>query len=173
MDIRVTPQGILSWNGRTHRCALGRAGVRLSKREGDGATPIGTFALRRVLYRSDRLDRPQTTLTVDTINPNDGWCDDPQDPMYNLPVTLPYAGHHEKLWRNDELYDLLIILGFNDEPPIRGIGSAIFLHVSRGELMPTEGCIALPLDTLSALLADCAQGDRLCVTSSEKNGVKS
>ena len=97
MDIQVTLPGLLVWRDRTHRCALGHAGISLNKREGDGATPAGCFALRRLLYRPDRLAKPTTALSVSAISPTDGWCDDPHDPNYNQPVNLPYAGGHERL----------------------------------------------------------------------------
>src|SRR4051794_23107657 len=92
MDIQVSAQHILSWPGGSFRCALGRGGIRADKREGDGATPVGCFTLRRVLYRPDRLvEVPRTGLPVAPIAPKDGWCDDAGDPAYNRPVTLPYA----------------------------------------------------------------------------------
>ena len=163
MDIRVTPNGLLVWRDQTRRCALGHAGVGSSKREGDGVTPSGCFALQRVLYRSDRLAIPQTAMPVGAIDESDAWCDDPHDPNYNQPVKLPYANSHERLWRDDSLYDLIVVLDFNDQPPIRGAGSAIFLHVAQPIFAPTKGCIALACDALYELLAECAPGDRLCV----------
>ncbi len=164
LDICVTPFGKLTWQGRTHRCALGQSGIRTNKREGDGATPSGCFELQGVLYRADRLNEPQTTLSVRSINPNDGWCDDPNNLNYNLPVTLPFAGSHERLWRDDALYDLLVTLKFNFDPPVAGAGSAIFLHVAAPNFSPTAGCVALACDTLCELLADCTPGDRLCIS---------
>ena len=155
---------MLTWRDRTHRCALGRAGIRTNKREGDGATPSGCFELQGVLYRADRLKKPRTTLSVRSITQNDGWCDDPNDLSYNRPVTLPCTGSHERLWRDDALYDLLVTLRFNDDPPVAGAGSAIFLHVAAPNFGPTEGCVALARDTLYELLADCAPGDRLCIS---------
>ena len=165
MDIQVTLQGLLAWRDRTHRCALGHAGIAVNKREGDGTTPSGCFALRRVLYRADRLAIPTTALRASAICSTDGWCDNPQDPNYNQPVKLPYAGRHEQLWREDALYDIIVVLGFNDEPPSPGAGSAIFLHVADPGYAPTNGCIALACDVLSELLIDCAPGDRLCIMS--------
>ena len=159
MDILVTPQqghrGRLSVFGETHDCALGRAGVSGDKREGDGATPIGRFALREIRYRTDRLTLPNTAIAAAPIEPRDGWCDDPADPAYNRAVVLPYGASAETMWRDDGLYDLLVTLGHNDAPPVAGRGSAIFLHCASldvdGRLGPTEGCVALPRDTLLAL----------------------
>ena len=164
MDIFVTPFGQLSWQDQSHRCALGRTGIQKNKREGDGATPCGRLELKGVLYRADRLKKPQTALSVRSINPKDGWCDDPNSQCYNRFVTLPFLGSHEVLWRNDGLYDLLVTLRFNDDPPIAGAGSAIFLHVAAPSFSPTEGCVAVAHATLYALLADCAPGDLLCIS---------
>jgi L,D-peptidoglycan transpeptidase YkuD (ErfK/YbiS/YcfS/YnhG family) len=93
----------------------------------------------------------------------DGWCDDPSDLNYNRPVILPFSGSHERLWRDDALYDLLVTIGFNDNPPVAGVDSAIFLHVAGPSFAPTEGCVALSRSTLVELLAECGPGDRLCI----------
>lgn len=136
-------------------CALGRGGIVRDKREGDGGTPAGRFPWRRVLYRADRLPRPATPLACDIIVPQDGWCDDPADAAnYNRPVTLPHAGSHERLWRPDGLYDVILIPGHNDAPPAPGLGSAIFVHVARADYAPTEGCLALRLEHLLILLSN-------------------
>ena len=155
MSPRVTADGWLAWNGHRVRCALGPAGIRKDKREGDGATPAGMFPLRRVLWRADRLARPETALPVIAIAPQDGWCDDPVDRNYNRPVTLPYPASAERLWREDAVYDVIVVLGHNDDPPMPGRGSAIFLHVARPDYAPTQGCVALPLPDLLALLRAC------------------
>jgi len=134
-------------------CALGRGGRRALKREGDGATPIGLWPLRGVLYRPDRVPRPLTGLPVSPIESHDGWCDDSSDRNYNRPVRLPYPASHEQLWREDRLYDLVVILGYNDWPRSRGLGSAIFMHLASPDFAPTEGCIALREAGLRRLLA--------------------
>ncbi|KAB2920200.1 MAG: L,D-transpeptidase family protein [Hyphomicrobiaceae bacterium] len=124
-------------------CALGRSGSRARKREGDGATPIGRWRVRQVLYRADRVRRPRTSLPVKPIAASDGWCDAPTDRNYNRPVRHPYGASAERLSRSDGLYDLVVVLGYNDRPRVRGLGSAIFMHVARAGYAPTEGCIAL------------------------------
>jgi L,D-peptidoglycan transpeptidase YkuD (ErfK/YbiS/YcfS/YnhG family) len=171
MDLRVsaaagTHQSIASWGGRRFRCALGPAGPRTDKREGDGATPVGRFPLRRVLYRPDRLAKPATGLPVQALTARDGWCDDPADAAYNRPVRLPHGGRHEKLWRDDGVYDVIVVIGHNDDPPVPGLGSAVFLHAARVGYPPTEGCVALALDDLLAVLAEAAPGDALVVEAS-------
>lgn len=155
MEILVEPAGFLTWNTHRVRCALGRGGVRTDKREGDGATPAGAFPLRRLRYRADRLEKPATALPVDVIREDDGWCDDPKDPAYNRPIRLPFAASHEKMWRDDALYDLVVVVGHNDDPPVPGLGSAIFLHVAKPDWGPTEGCVATTRDDLLRLLAAC------------------
>lgn len=133
-------------------CALGRTGTSRRKREGDNATPVAMLPLRRLWYRPDRQSRPVTHLPVRAIRPCDGWCDDPDDRNYNQPVRRPYRASHEAMWREDALYDLVVELGWNDAPPRRNRGSAIFMHVARPGFAPTEGCIALRKDDLRRLL---------------------
>ena len=163
MELLVHATGEAEWNRRRMRCALGRAGVRADKREGDGATPVGTFALSRVLYRADRIPPPETALAVRPLDANDGWCDEPADPDYNRMVRLPHDGQCERLWRDDGVYDVLVVLGHNDSPVRPGTGSAIFLHLARPQFPPTEGCVALAAGDLLDVLATCRAGDRLRV----------
>ncbi|MEO5335412.1 MAG: L,D-transpeptidase family protein [Magnetospirillum sp. WYHS-4] len=153
--IEVRAPDMLEWQGRRYRCALGRGGIVVDKREGDGGTPIGVHPLRRVLYRPDRLVMVATGLPLAMLHPGDGWCDDPDDPAYNCLVPLPYPGRHERLWREDGVYDVVAVLGWNDDPPVAGRGSAIFLHVARPGYEPTEGCVALARTDLLEVLADC------------------
>ncbi|MBF0268065.1 MAG: L,D-transpeptidase family protein [Alphaproteobacteria bacterium] len=162
MILTVSPEGTLVVpNIANFRCALGRSGVSTAKREGDGATPAGRFPLRRVFFRPDRLDPPLTRLPVLALHPDDGWCDDPGHLDYNRPVRLPFAASHEKMWREDALYDLGAVLGHNDAPPVPYLGSAIFLHVAKPDYAPTEGCVALALDDLRSLLLRAEPGDCL------------
>jgi L,D-peptidoglycan transpeptidase YkuD (ErfK/YbiS/YcfS/YnhG family) len=171
MNLIVTPdrapphRGRLVMPGRTMTCALGRGGVSTAKREGDGCTPAGTFPLRRVLYRADRVAAPRTRLPVSAIGRHDGWCDAPHDPAYNRPVALPYRASAERLWREDRLYDVVVVLGHNDDPVVPGAGSAIFLHVAAPGHAPTEGCVALALADLMTVLERCAPGTALTVHS--------
>ena len=134
-------------------CALGRSGVRLDKHEGDGATPVGDWPIRRILYRADRVTLPNLPWPISVIQPQDGWCDDPGDRRYNQSVTFPFSASAERMWRDDGVYDVVVVLGYNDAPPTPGRGSAIFLHLARPGLTPTEGCIALDLPHLIELLA--------------------
>ena len=164
MDIRVHEPGVLVYGATSISCALGLGGVSGNKLEGDGTTPAGRFPLRRVMYRPDRLDRPETALPVRELRSDDGWCDAPGDPEYNRLVRLPHGAGFEPLWRADGIYDVLVELGYNDDPVIDGRGSAVFLHLARAGYPATEGCVALALGDLLALLAACPSGARLVVS---------
>ena len=150
---QLGPDGVLHHAGQRYRAAFGRGGMRADKQEGDGATPTGLLPLRRVLYRADRLARPRAAVPVMLLAPQDGWCDDVTDKSYNCAVRLPCGPRHEALWRDDAIYDVVGVLGWNDAPVVRGRGSAIFLHVARDDHAPTEGCVALGRRDLLAVLA--------------------
>jgi L,D-peptidoglycan transpeptidase YkuD (ErfK/YbiS/YcfS/YnhG family) len=161
VEVFLHPDGRLEFGGRVLRAALGRGGVREDKQEGDGTTPAGLLPLRRVLYRADRVGIPRVAVPREPIAPEDGWCDDPGHADYNRQVRLPHSGHCEELWRADGLYDVVGVLGWNDAPVERDRGSAIFLHVARDGLPPTEGCIALPPAELRELLEGGLSGVRV------------
>jgi L,D-peptidoglycan transpeptidase YkuD (ErfK/YbiS/YcfS/YnhG family) len=155
--------------GRWVPCAIGRAGIvaATAKREGDGATPAGIWTMRRVLWRRDRGGRPDTGLPVQEIHRDDGWCDAPDDTCYNRAVRLPYTARAEELWRPDGLYDLIVVLGFNDAPAIARRGSAIFLHLARPDCGPTAGCVALAATHLREVLALSTPGAALMISADE------
>ena len=161
MIFTTLPSGVMRIGAVQVPCALGKGGVKSAenKREGDGASPIGVWPLRRALYRPDRGGAPVTALPVQPISPEDGWCDDPADPNYNRPVRHPYPASAERMWREDGIYDLVVVLGHNDDPVVPGLGSAIFLHLARPDYAPTEGCVALAHPHLEALLAQAQPGD--------------
>jgi L,D-peptidoglycan transpeptidase YkuD (ErfK/YbiS/YcfS/YnhG family) len=140
------------------RAALGRGGIKALKREGDGGTPMGRFPVREVLYRADRAPRPRTALPVRAIRAHDGWCDDPADRNYNRPIKLPAQRSAEGLMRADHLYDVILVLGYNDRPRVRGRGSAIFVHLARPGYAPTDGCIALSPADMQALVRQLRRG---------------
>jgi L,D-peptidoglycan transpeptidase YkuD (ErfK/YbiS/YcfS/YnhG family) len=142
-------------------CALGRSGPIHAKREGDGATPVGRFRLLQAFYRADHGPRPRTGLRLRPIRPSDGWSDDWRDRRYNQPVCLPCPTSHETLWRTDHLYDLVIDIGWNRGPIVRGRGSAIFLHVARPGFAPTEGCVAVDRSRVGRLLERIGPNTRI------------
>jgi L,D-peptidoglycan transpeptidase YkuD (ErfK/YbiS/YcfS/YnhG family) len=143
----------LSFSGKTYRCAIGKGGFSTHKKEGDGATPTGVFPLRECWYRADRIKAPKIALPLIAIHQDDGWCDDPKSLDYNLPVKLPFEFSHEKLWRDDSRYDLIVPLGYNDGPIVAGKGSAIFLHIASDNYSPTEGCVAVSQSDLLEILS--------------------
>ncbi len=136
-------------------CALGKNGLcdkNHKKTEGDGRTPIGTFPLRRLWYRPDRITLPKCALAHRPIDQTIGWSDDPQDTAYNKMVALPHPYHHETLWRDDPLYDVFIEIGYNDIDPIPGLGSAIFFHIEKNNYQPTLGCVAIARQDMLSLI---------------------
>jgi L,D-peptidoglycan transpeptidase YkuD (ErfK/YbiS/YcfS/YnhG family) len=152
-EFTLLENGILAGADLRCRAAIGRAGRTSAKQEGDGATPAGVLRLIRVLYRADRVKPPACLVPVEPIAPDDGWCDDPLDRLYNRMVKTPYPGRHEALCRQDSIYDITGVLDWNMHPVIPDRGSAIFLHVATVDYQPTAGCIALSLPDLTTCLA--------------------
>ena len=146
------------------RAAIGRGSVRPLKCEGDGGTPLGRFSLRLVLYRADRVPRPRTPLPVRAIRDLDSWCDDPGHRNYNRLVRLASEQGAEGLKREDALYDLVLVLGYNDRPRIKGKGSAIFVHLAREGYTPTRGCVAFSRRDLLTVLAEARRGTTFLIT---------
>jgi L,D-peptidoglycan transpeptidase YkuD (ErfK/YbiS/YcfS/YnhG family) len=144
--------GHLYWPSGQARAAVGAGGVRPNKKEGDRATPAGTFSLPFGMYRRDRMSLPNTDLPMTPLRESHAWVDDPNDPKYNQLVELPYPSHSEKLWRNDGIYDLFVVVGYNMSPTRPGAGSAIFLHIARPNFSPTDGCIAVSRSVLLKLV---------------------
>jgi len=156
MDFFVTPDGYVQGPQHRWRCALGRGQVGLKSKEGDGITPQGRHKLGRVFWRSDRLEPIQTRLNCTEITDQMGWCDDLTHPDYNILVALPHPAHHEQMWREDHVYDIVVELLYNTNPIVSGHGSAIFMHVARPGYTHTEGCIALNLNDLLQLLNEAS-----------------
>lgn len=155
--------GTLEIGGQVFACTLGRAGIvpAAQKREGDGATPAGDFPLRQLLYRADRGPAPQTGLPLEILTPDTGWCEDPRHPDYNRKITLPHAAVHDRMTRDDALYDYTVVIGYNDAPAVPGKGSAIFLHLARPDFGPTAGCVGLKPADLQAVLRLCTPATRI------------
>lgn len=143
VSVRDRSKGFLIAGVAVFPCALGRGGVITAKREGDGGTPRATLPLRRLFYRGDRLRRPACLLPARKIGRRDAWCDDASDRRYNRLIDRPPGVAEERLTRDDALYDIIVELGWNDAPVIRGRGSAIFWHLARPGFTPTAGCIAV------------------------------
>ena len=158
-------EGRLYWSRGSAPAAVGRAGVKDDKREGDGATPAGTYPLVSVLYRQDRITPPTSHLPVRALAPSDGWVDAPSDARYNRLVGLPYPASAEEMWREDDLYDVLVVIGYNMEPVIPGAGSAIFLHVATPDFVPTAGCVAVKKEVLLGLIPLLGPGSTITIRS--------
>ncbi len=156
--------GRLYWSLGSAAAAVGRAGVRADKREGDGATPAGTYPLVSILYRPDRVAPPPSRLPVKPLAPNDGWVDEPADANYNRFVSLPYPASAEQMWREDHLYDALVVIGYNMDPVIPGAGSAIFLHMAAPDFAPTAGCVAVEREILLGVLPLLGPGSQITIT---------
>lgn len=156
MDLVVKTPNLALWGAAEFRCAVGKNGIATpgAKREGDLKTPAGRWPLRGVLYRADRLQKPETQLPLRALTPEDGWCEDPADPGYNALVRHPYPVPVDRLWREDHLYDIIVILGYNDRPVAPGLGSAIFLHLARPDYSPSAGCVTLALPDLLRVLRE-------------------
>lgn len=155
--------GLLHAGDRAIPCSIGKGGLiaPADKREGDGASPIGVWPVRGVLLRPDRVALPEgLQLPWRWLRPSDGWSDGVDDPAYNRPVRHPHGFSAEKLWREDELYDVIVVLGHNDDPVVPGAGSAIFWHCWR-DGAATEGCVAIAKAEMLALLPSLAPGDAL------------
>lgn len=165
--VRATPgnptRGTLRWPGGMAPAALGRTGISAAKHEGDGHTPAGTFGVVGVLYRRDRIPRPQTRLPVFAIGPEDGWCDDPTHRDYNREIRLPHPASHERLWRDDHVYDIVVVIDFNLAHPRPGGGSAIFLHLAMEDFSPTAGCLAVSRATMLKLLPTLLPGSTITI----------
>jgi L,D-peptidoglycan transpeptidase YkuD (ErfK/YbiS/YcfS/YnhG family) len=146
---------LLSVDGLAMPCAIGRSGACPAevKREGDGMTPAGVWPVRAALFRPGRAAPPPgLVLPWRWVRDTDGWSDDPADPAYNRPVRHPHRHSAERLIRDDALYDIIVLLGHNDAPPVPGRGSAIFLHCWN-DAKPTEGCVAIDKAALLGLVA--------------------
>lgn len=157
IDVRRAPlgsahHGVLTAGTNSFPCCLGRGGITAKKHEGDGATPAGSFAILGGYYRPGRLRLRSSPFAMLPIRKTDGWCDAPDNPNYNSEVSLPFDASHEKLYREDRLYDLILILDYNIHPRVRNRGSAIFFHLTRPDRGPTEGCVAVDPAAMLRLL---------------------
>jgi len=143
------------WKDHCFPCVIGKNGVTNHKEEGDMKTPLGTFALREVFYRADRVGDIQTSLKKTMITPDLGWCDSPTHPCYNKLIKRPFLDSHEELYREDHLYDIVVVVGYNDDPIIPGKGSAIFLHLLLEQSEGTAGCVAFHKEDLLKIIDQC------------------
>ncbi len=132
MKIIVFANSCLAWKGKIYPCIIGENGLieAKNKQEGDFVTPIGCWRIEEILYRKDRLGELNSNLPISSIKTMDGWCDDSNHKNYNKKIQFPFSASAEKLWREDPLYDIIFVLGYNRNPIFSGKGSAIFLHIA-------------------------------------------
>jgi L,D-peptidoglycan transpeptidase YkuD (ErfK/YbiS/YcfS/YnhG family) len=159
--IIIKKSGHIEYKNLKFRCALGKAGIKKKKKEGDNITPQGTFKIIRVYYRRDKIKNIKTSIKKKEIKKNIGWCDDPFSNSYNREIKLPSKFSHEKLYRKDNLYDLILVLNYNINPIIKNKGSAIFIHIAKKKYEPTSGCIALKKKDLVELLKNIKKNTKI------------
>ena len=151
--IIVKKSGYLNYKNFKFRCALGKNGIRQKEREGDFVTPKGKYKLIKIYYRADRIKKIRSPLKKIKIKKNMGWCDDVNSKYYNKQIKINKKISHEKLYRKDKVYDIVVVLNYNINPIIKGKGSAIFLHVAKKNYKKTQGCIALKKSELLNLVS--------------------
>jgi L,D-peptidoglycan transpeptidase YkuD (ErfK/YbiS/YcfS/YnhG family) len=151
--IIINKSGYLKYKKLRFKCALGKAGIGKKKQEGDNVTPTGTFKIVKIYYRSDRVKKISSKFRLIEITKNMGWCDDPNSKNYNQLINLPSRYTHEKLFKKNNIYDIIVVLNYNMKPVIKNKGSAIFIHVAKKNYQPTRGCIALKKNDLLKILS--------------------
>ena len=145
------------------KCSIGKRGISKKKVEGDKKTPIGTFKIKSVFYRKDRIKVLKTKLNKVIIKKNMGWCDDSSSKMYNKLVKLPFKFSAEKLWRRNHVYDVVIVLNYNLRPVIKNRGSAIFIHIAKKNYLSTNGCVAVSKKNIQFLLGVINKKSKLVI----------
>ena len=151
--IIVKKSGYLNYKNFKYRCALGKNGIEKKVKEGDFVTPKGIYKLIKIYYRPDRIKKINTPLKKIKIKKNMGWCDDVSSKYYNKQIKINKKISHEKLYRKDNVYDIIVVLNYNLNPIIKGKGSAIFLHIAKKNFNKTQGCIALKKNELLNLVS--------------------
>jgi L,D-peptidoglycan transpeptidase YkuD (ErfK/YbiS/YcfS/YnhG family) len=151
--IIINKSSYLKYKNFRFRCALGKAGIGKKKKEGDNITPLGLYKIVKIYYRKDRIKKISSKFKLIKITKNIGWCDDPNSEKYNQIINLPTKYSYEKLYRKDNVYDLILVLNYNMNPVIKNKGSAIFIHIAKREYQLTQGCIALKKVNLLKLIS--------------------
>jgi L,D-peptidoglycan transpeptidase YkuD (ErfK/YbiS/YcfS/YnhG family) len=159
--IIINKSGLIKYKNFKFRCALGKAGIGEKKREGDNITPKGNHKIVKIYYRSDRIKKISSKFRLIEITKDMGWCDDPNSKNYNQLVNLPSKYTHEKLFKKNNIYDIIVVLNYNIKPVIKNKGSAIFIHVAKKKYPPTQGCIALKKNDLLKLLSKISKNIKI------------
>ena len=151
--IIINKFGYLKYKNLKFKCALGKAGIGKKKIEGDNITPKGTFRIVNIYYRKDRIKKLSSKIKLIKIKKKMGWCDDPKSKKYNQIINIPHNNSYEKLYRKDNVYDLILVLDYNMNPITKNKGSAIFIHVAKKKFKKTAGCVALKKEELIKLIS--------------------
>jgi len=161
--IIINKSGYLKYKNFKFRCSLGKAGIKIKKKEGDQVTPKGIFKVIKIYYRKDKIKKIISPIKKIQIKKNMGWCDDPKSDLYNQQIKLPSKFSYEKLYRKDGLYDIILVLNYNTSPIVKKNGSAIFIHIAKRKFKPTEGCIGLKKNDLIKLLKKIKKNTKIKV----------
>jgi L,D-peptidoglycan transpeptidase YkuD (ErfK/YbiS/YcfS/YnhG family) len=161
--IIINKSGYLKYKDIKFKCALGKSGIRKKRTEGDNITPKGTFKIIKIYYRKDKITKINSAFKLIEIKKNMGWCDDPESKKYNQLIKLPSKYRHEKLFRNDRIYDLIIVLNYNMSPVIKNKGSAIFIHIAKNNYNKTKGCIALKKKDLIEIVSKIKRDTKIII----------
>ena len=151
MHIYVSKKYLTYQNNKV-KCAIGKKGIGKKQKEGDQITPRGTFRVKSILYRKDKINYFKSVIKKTPIKKNMGWCDDPKSKDYNKLIKYPFNYKSEKLYRSNNIYDIILVLDFNMHPIKKNKGSAIFIHISNNKYSPTQGCIAIKKKELLKLI---------------------
>jgi len=147
-------QKYLTYNNYKAKCVVGKRGIGNKRKEGDLITPKGKYKIKYILYRKDRIKKIQSKIRKIAIRKNMGWCDDPKSKNYNKLIKLPSEFSHEKLYKKENIYDIILVLNYNMKPVIKNKGSAIFIHVAKKKFRKTEGCVAIKKNYLLRIIKD-------------------
>ena len=161
--IIINKSGYLKYKNIKFKCALGKSGIRKKRTEGDNITPKGNFKIIKIYYRKDRITKINSAFKLIEIKKNMGWCDDLKSKKYNQLIKLPTKYRHEKLFRNDRIYDLILVLDYNMNPVIKNKGSAIFIHIAKNNYCKTKGCIALKREDLIEIISKIKRDTKIII----------
>ena len=156
-------QKYLTFKNYKAKCAIGKKGIGSKKKEGDLITPRGKYKVKYILYRKDRIKKIQSEMKIIKIKKNMGWCDDPRSRNYNQLINLPSNYRHEKLFKKENIYDIILVLNYNMRPIKKNKGSAIFIHVSKKNFKKTEGCVAIQKRDLLKIVKEIKKNTKVMI----------